>query len=97
MKKLNEIINKYYRPVLLVLTLLIFFNTCGNPNRSVNKRLDALTKQVDSLESVTATKKDLEIEGLRVEKRMIQSTDRKILDVQRQAEIDKLLKQIESK
>jgi hypothetical protein len=97
MKKLNEIINKYYRPALLVLTLLIFFNTCGNPNRSVNKRLDALTKQVDSLESVTATKKDLEIEGLKVEKRMIQSTDRKILDVQRQAEIDKLLKQIESK
>ena len=97
MKKLNEIINKYYRPALLVLTLLIFFNTCGNPNRSVNKRLDALTKQVDSLESVTATKKDLEIEGLKVEKRMIQSTDRKLLDVQRQAEIDKLLKQIESK
>ena len=97
MKKINEIINKYYRPALLVLTLLIFFNTCGNPNRSVNKRLDALTKQVDSLESVTATKKDLEIEGLKVEKRMIQSTNRKILDVQRQAEIDKLLKQIESK
>ena len=89
MKKLNEIINKYYRHSLLVLTLLIFFNTCGNPNKSVNKRLDTLSNKIDSLERVIVTKKDLQIEGLKVEKRMIQSTDRKILDVQRQSEIDK--------
>ena len=33
----------------------------------------------------------LQIEGLKTEKRMIQSTDRKILDVNRQSEIDKEL------
>jgi hypothetical protein len=39
--------------------------------------------------------KEIKIEGLKAEKRMIQSTDRKILDVNRQAEIDKELQQLE--
>ena len=34
-------------------------------------------------------KKEIKIEGLKSEKRMIQSTDRKIFDVNRQTEIDK--------
>jgi hypothetical protein len=38
--------------------------------------------------------KEIKVEGLKVEKRMIQSTDRKILDVNRQAEIDKELQQL---
>jgi hypothetical protein len=37
---------------------------------------------------------DIKIEGLKSEKRMIQSTDRKILDVQRQTEIDKELSKL---
>ena len=37
------------------------------------------------------------IEGLKVEKRMIQSTDRKILDVNRQSEIDKEIENLETK
>jgi hypothetical protein len=40
---------------------------------------------------ITVTKKELTIEGLKVEKRLIQSTDRNILDVNRQSEIDKEL------
>jgi hypothetical protein len=39
--------------------------------------------------------KQIKIEGLKAEKRMIQATDRKILDVNRQAEIDKELQQLE--
>jgi hypothetical protein len=39
--------------------------------------------------------KEIKVEGLKVEKRMIQSTDRKILDVNRQAEIDKEIQQLE--
>ena len=41
------------------------------------------------------SKKELKVEGLKAEKRMIQSTDRKILDVNREAEIDKELQQLE--
>jgi hypothetical protein len=37
----------------------------------------------------------LKIEGLKTEKRMIQSTDRKILDVNRQSEIDKEIQELE--
>jgi len=40
------------------------------------------------------TKKDLHIEGLKSEKRMIQATDRKMLDVQRQTEIDKEIEKL---
>ena len=95
MKKFNEFIDKHYRKIFLLLLIVIFVNTCGNPNKSVNKRLDVLSSKIDSLESVTVTKKDLMIEGLKTEKRMIQSTDRKILDVNRQAEIDKELSNLE--
>ena len=95
MKKFNEFIDKHYRKIFLFLLVVIFVNTCGNPNKSVNKRLDVLSGKIDSLESVTVTKKDLMIEGLKTEKRMIQSTDRKILDVNRQAEIDKELSNLE--
>lgn len=95
MKKFNEFMDSHYRKVFFFLLVVIFVNTCGNPNKSVNKRLDTLSQKVDSLESVTVTKKDLQIEGLKAEKRMIQSTDRKILDVQRQTAIDEELKKLE--
>jgi hypothetical protein len=48
---------------------------------------------MDSLVS----KKDLLIEGLKTEKRMIQSTDRKMIDVNRQASIDQEIQKLESK
>jgi hypothetical protein len=94
MKKIDEFIDKYYRKIFSVLLILIFFNTCGNPNKVTNKRLDALTTKIDSLQSTAASKKDLQIEGLKAEKRMIQSTDRKMLDVNRQAEIDKEIEKL---
>jgi hypothetical protein len=94
MKKIDEFIDKYYRKIFFVLLILIFFNTCGNPNKVTNKRLDALTTKIDSLQSITVNKKDLQIEGLKAEKRMIQSTDRKMLDVNRQAEIDKEIEKL---
>ena len=94
MKKIDEFIDKYYRKIFFVLLILIFFNTCGNPNKVTNKRLDALTTKIDSLQSITLNKKDLQIEGLKAEKRMIQSTDRKMLDVNRQAEIAKEIEKL---
>jgi hypothetical protein len=89
MKKLQDFFSKYGIMIAVVFSFLTFLNTCGNPNKVTNKRLDALTTQIDSLKNVTVTDKDLQIEGLKAEKRMIQATDRKMLDVQRQSEIDK--------
>ena len=89
MGKINSFIEKHYQKIVFVLLFAIFLNTCGNPTKSVNKRIDTLSEKIDSLETVTVTKTDLTIEGLKSEKRMIQSTDRKMLDVTRQTEIDK--------
>jgi len=91
MKKINEFIVQHYQKIMLLLTVVIFVNTCGNPNKQLTKKVESLSNKIDSLEMVTLTKKDLTIEGLKVEKRMIQSTDRKILDVNRQSQIDKEL------
>lgn len=91
MKKIEEFIVKHYQKLVLILLVVILFNTCGNPNKQLTKKVEVLSDNIDSLEVVTVTKKDLTIEGLKVEKRLIQSTDRKILDVNRQSEIDKEL------
>ena len=91
MKKIEEFIVKHYQKLVLTLLVVILFNTCGNPNKQLTKKVEVLSDNIDSLEVVTVTKKDLTIEGLKVEKRLIQSTDRKILDVNRQSEIDKEL------
>ena len=89
MNKFLNFLNKNFNLIVLSLLVLLFFRTCGSDSKSINKRIDKLTVKVDSLQSTTTTKKDLQIEGLKAEKRMIQSTDRKMLDVTRQANIDK--------
>ena len=96
MDKLNEFFSKHFHKIELVFLILIFFNTCGSGDtKSINKRLDKLTTQVDSLRSTSITKKDLQLEGLKSEKRMIQSTDRKMMDVNRQSEIDKEIESLQ--
>lgn len=94
MKRIDEFLEKYFKTITVVLLVTIFINTCGNPNKPVNKRLDALTTKIDSLQSTTLTEKDLKLEGLNAEKRMIQATDRKMLDVQRQTQIDEEIKKL---
>lgn len=89
MNKFSEFLRKNFNYIALGLLVILFLRTCNSDTKSINKRIDALTTKVDSLQSTTVTKKDLQIEGLKTEKRMIQSTDRKILDVNRQSQIDK--------
>ena len=95
MKKLNDFLEKHYPKIALIFIVLIFFNTCGNPTKTLTKKVDTLSQKIDSLEAITVTKKELKIEGLYSEKRMIQSTDRKLLDVNRQSEIDKEISELE--
>lgn len=95
MKKFNDFLEKHYQKIALILMVLVFINTCGNPTKTLTKRVDTLSQKIDSLESIAVTKKDLKIEGLKSEKRMIQSTDRKLLDVNRQSEIDKEISELE--
>jgi len=96
MNKFFEFLDKHSNKVFMFLLVVIFFNTCGNPSKNTNRKLDKLTLEIDSLESVVASKKDLQIEGLKSEKRMIQSTDRKMMDVQRQTAIDTQIDSLEN-
>ena len=67
MNKINEFIAKHYQKIMLILSVVILFNTCGNPTKPLNKRVDTLSQKIDSLQNVSVTKKDLILEGLRVE------------------------------
>lgn len=104
MKHINDFINTHYQKIVLIFLFAIFFNTCGNPTKITNKRIDSLRSTVDSVSSLitniqktSVSHQDLKIEGLRSEKRMIQSIDRKLIDVKRQSDIDVEIKQLESK
>ncbi len=95
MNKLTQFLDNHYRKIFLALLVLIFVNTCGNPSKTTDRRLNKVAAELDSLQSVVVTKRDLQIEGLKAEKRMIQSTDRKMMDVQRQSAIDQEIKSLE--
>jgi len=96
MKTITEFLGKHGLIIALVLVLI---STCTG---SMSKKLSEkkMLNQIDSLRTEVGILKqellkEIKIEGLKAEKRMIQSTDRKILDVNRQAEIDKELQQLE--
>ena len=92
--KFLEFLKKYQQQILLVLFLLLLLKSCGT-----NSEVTKLRKEVESQRTVLnslPTKKDLQIEGLKSEKRMIQATDRKMLDVQRQTEIEQEIKRLKS-
>jgi hypothetical protein len=68
MNKFNEFMDKHYKKVFTFLLVVIFVNTCGNPTKNVNKRLDTLTTEVDSLRteiSKRPTAKDTRIFSLK--------------------------------
>lgn len=94
MEKINNFLNKNGMLIVIVLLTLTFFQTCGSSETKLKKEIIRLEEKVDSLSVKTVTKTDLEVEGLKAEKRMIQSTDRKMMDVNRQAEIDKKLEKL---
>lgn len=91
--KFLETLKKYQSQILLVLFVLLFFRSCGD-----GSELKKLRKEVEfqrELLNELPTKVDLKIEGLQAEKRMIQATDRNILDVRRQTEIEELIRQLQ--
>jgi len=81
--------------ILLCLFCLLLLKQCGigRDLERIKKENSRISVKMDSLVS----KKDLLIEGLKTEKRMIQSTDRKMIDVNRQATIDQEIQKLEEK
>jgi len=92
--KFLETLKKYQQQILLVLFVLLFFRSCGTGSEltKLRKELEAQRTLLNEL----PTRTDVQIEGLKVEKRMIQATDRKLLDVRRQTEIENLINELEN-
>jgi hypothetical protein len=92
--KFLENLKKYQTAILLVLFVMLLFRSCGTGSEltKLRKEFEAQNEVLKSL----PTKTDMQIEALKAEKRMIQSTDRKMLDVQRQNEIEKEINRLQS-
>lgn len=94
MNKFNTFLANHGTKLILVFLILTYFKSCGIDSEltKVKKELKATQvelNQMDSTISQLPTANDMRIEALRAEKRMIQATDRKMLDVQRQNAIEK--------
>jgi len=90
---MKKFIENNFVIIVLVIVLLSFFKSCGD-----SRELSKMRKEVQTIKDSTYTKKELGIElkimGLEAEKRMIQATDRKLLDVQRQTQIEEEIKKL---
>jgi len=68
MKRLETFIDNHFRKIAMFLLVVILFNTCGNPTKPLNKKVEALSAEVDSLStelSKRPTAKDIRIIGLK--------------------------------
>lgn len=88
MKAILNFIDAWGVRIMFLLVIIIFFKTC-----TTNTKVQNVNDSVDSLS--VKLRKEIKIEGLKSEKRAIQASDRKILDVNRQTEIDQEISKLE--
>jgi hypothetical protein len=88
MKAILNFIDAWGNRLMFLLVVIIFFKTC-----TTNTKVQNVNDSVDSLS--VKLRKEIKIEGLKSEKRAIQASDRKILDVNRQTEIDQEISKLD--
>ncbi len=90
---MKKFVENNFTVIVLVIALLTFFKSCSD-----SRELSKTRKDIQAIKDSTYTKQELNVElkimGLEAEKRMIQATDRKILDVQRQTQIEEEIKKL---
>jgi hypothetical protein len=91
---MKQFIEKYFTVVVFVILILTFFRGCGD-----SRELTEIKKEIQEIKDSTYNKEQLDlrlkIEGLKSEHRMIQATDRKMFDLNRQTQIEKELEVLE--
>jgi len=94
MKKVVDFINKYGMVIITPLILIMFLKTCSTNSRvdSVTEQVEMTNQKIDSLE--IDFEKEIQIEGLKSEKRMIQSVSRSLIDRERERQIDKEIERL---
>ena len=88
---MKKFIKDNFTVIVFVISLLAFLKGCSD-----SRELTKIKNEIKAIKDSTYTKRELSIElkisGLEAEKRMIQATDRKLLDVRRQTEIEEQIK-----
>jgi hypothetical protein len=87
MKPILNFIDTWGIRIMFFLVIITFFKTCNT-----NSKVQDVNESVDSLS--VKLRREIKIEGLKSEKRAIQASDRKILDVTRQTQIDQEINKI---
>ena len=90
---MKKFIKENFTVIVLVISLLAIFKGCSD-SREISKIKNEIKSIKDSTYTKTELLKELKISGLEAEKRMIQATDRKLLDVRRQTEIEEEIKKL---
>ena len=91
MKKIFEFLDVWGIRLSSFLILIILFKTCST-NTRVEKVKETAVKTNERVDSLTIQlRKEIKIEGLEAERRMIQSTDREMMDVTRQERIGTII------
>ena len=90
---MKKFLENNFTIIVLVIAILSFFKSCGD-SRDISKIKTEIKAIKDSTFTKGEIKKELRISGLEAEKRMIQATDRKLLDVRRQTEIEDEIKKL---
>lgn len=94
MENIKKFLEKNFTVILCSFLFILFMNDC-NRVRTMQKIQKDISAIKDSTYTKSEIKRELRIMSLETEKRFIQSTDRKILDVNRQSQIDKELQSYE--
>lgn len=93
MENLKKFLSKNFTLIVFIFLIIGWFKGCGD-----SKELGKINDDIKAIKDSTYTKaeldKQLKIMSLETEKRFIQSTDRKILDVNRQTQIDSELEKL---
>ena len=90
---MKKFIENNFVVIVFVITLFSFLKGCND-----SRELSKIKREIQTIKDSTYTKRELNVElkisGLEAEKRMIQATDRKLLDVRRQTEIEEEIKKL---
>ena len=93
---MKKYIENNFTIIVFVMALMSLSKGCSD-----SRELTKIKNEIRAIKDSTYTKKELnivlQIEGLKSEKRMIQATDRKMLDVQRQTEIEQEIDKLQGK
>jgi hypothetical protein len=93
---MKKFIQNNFTIIVLVIAILGFFKSCGEA-RDIAKIKNEIKAIKDSTYTKDELNRELKISGLEAEKRMIQATDRTLLDVRRQTEIEEEIKKLNKK